>query len=59
MYGFKLGIDYPKQIIDVSLTGKLAKEKLFALADTPDAKRHASKLLSRLVRTDSEIENQE
>jgi len=46
-YNFHLGIDYSERIVDISQTGPHAQKTLFALAQTPEARTEAAKILLR------------
>lgn len=50
MYGIVLGQDYPKPIVDVSLTYKQASELLWSWRKRPEVKAEAQRILSRHVR---------
>jgi deoxyribodipyrimidine photo-lyase len=50
MYGIVLGQDYPKPIVDVSLTYKQASELLWSWRKRPEVKAEAKRILGRHVR---------
>jgi len=50
MYGITLGKDYPKPIVDVTLTYKQASDLLWSWRKRPQVKQEASRILNRHVR---------
>jgi deoxyribodipyrimidine photo-lyase len=50
VYQFKLGLDYPKRIVDHELSSKIAREKLWKIKNSKKAELHSKKILSRHVR---------
>lgn len=49
MYAFRVGIDYPKPLVDTKLTGAKAGEQLWAMLKSPAARREAGRILRQHV----------
>ncbi len=47
MYNFKLGVDYPKPIVDIKTNRKRASEILWGMKDDPEVKSESIRILKR------------
>ncbi len=45
LYDFKLGIDYPKPIVDIEQTGKYAREELYKAKNSEQSRYHGKDIL--------------
>jgi deoxyribodipyrimidine photo-lyase len=50
LFNFKLGVDYPRPIVEHEVAAKVAKEKLWATKNSESSKKEATKILKTHVR---------
>lgn len=52
MHGIELGVDYPQPLIDIKITGKSARERLWSWRSRAEVKAENQRILARHVRAD-------
>ena len=47
MIGFELGVDYPEPMLDLKVTHKDARDRLYGARKSPEIKEEASRIIEK------------